>query len=103
MISKAQVVALLRIEPGIRAVEADAEEDVVYFYHAISPRRDDESYEEFLARLSEENKERVQFGYGMSFETYSLLVDVGCSVFQNDCQGFEDEYMVNLPARSNEE
>lgn len=103
MISKAQVVALLKIEPGIRAVEADSDEEVVYFYDSIAPRKDDESFEEFISRLPEESQDKVRLGYGMSFETYSLLVDVGCSVFQNDCQGCEDEYMVCLPQRGGDE
>lgn len=98
MIERRHVLALLKAEPGVVEV-IDDDSDEIYFVNDLPTRGDDETFHSYQSRLSSEQLSRFDSN-GLSFGTYSLLVDLGCSIFGNDCEGSENEYMVCLPSSS---
>ncbi len=97
MVTQRHIVALLKAEPGVTEIADINDPDNVCFFNDLPLRSEGEQYDEYEARLSCEQLNRLYEG-GLSYDTYSMLVDLGCAIFSNDCPGCENEYMVCLPS-----
>lgn len=102
MVKYRHVLALLKAEPGVTEIAGDIDsDDTIVFFNDIPVKSEDESLEDYKARLTDDQLSRATTG-GLTLGTYSLLVKLGCAFFENDCEGFENEYMVCLPTSDEE-